>query len=116
MASTEPQRQLTSVVHEPAGEVDDPVADRLHPLGHPARAQDQAFHQRIEIQGQDHGAPPRSVGAEELGGQLTTRQILFHDHMRFFAFATALTVPPDELLAGEIAVGHHAEELVALRP
>jgi hypothetical protein len=46
------------------------------------------------------------------GWQLPTSQVALHCRMDFLALAAGLAQPPNHPIAGLIAVGHHAEQLV----
>src|SRR5438552_1970250 len=98
--SVYPKAELPRMMDNPTCCVDQGVTDRLHSLAHEAAAQYQPFEQRLEVQRQDHQRPPSRVGAELRGRKLPAGKVPLHDRMHFFALATALIVPADQLGSG----------------
>jgi hypothetical protein len=71
------------------------------------------FHRGVKIQRKDHDAPPGGIFTKISRGELSSGQVVFHDGVHFFAFATPLTIPLDQLIAADIPVGDNSIDLVS---
>lgn len=96
------------------GQVDQSKANGFEALASPTLRQNQIFHGDIEIQGKDHNPPPGRILAKFSRREFPASQIVLHDGMNFFAFTAALTVPPDQFVAIDRAIGNNPANLVTL--
>ena len=99
--------------HQPTGAVNEVVADRLESATYPPATQYQLLHRRVQVQGNDHHCPPRSIGAKQARRECAASQVVFHHGMHLFAFATPPTQPPNDLLRWPIQSCHQSMQLVA---
>src|ERR1035441_4721733 len=114
MPSCKANDELSRVRDHLTGQRDEIDADRFHAPRGPFGSQDQPLHRRVEVHGDDHDRPPRSIHTEKSGGHFAAGQIVFHHRMRFFAHAAAFALPTNECVARHRqTIGDQAEEFIA---
>lgn len=104
MPTAQHHDELPRVMYHQSWQPDEVQANRFHAARFPVCARRhaleyQAFHDNIEIHGDEHDRPPSGIGAEGRRWKLAPRQIVLHDRMGFLAVSAAFAVPLNQLVA-----------------